>query len=53
MNNQPSEYWKGALAAYGFEFDEQMTLAARSFSAANLEPFNHFLRSGMAFRRIV
>lgn len=52
VNNQPADYWKGALAAIGFEFDEQLTALSRGFASANLDQWNHYRRAGLAFRRI-
>src|SRR5262245_45998341 len=33
VNNQTADYWKGALASIGFEFDEQTTALARGFAS--------------------
>jgi SAM-dependent methyltransferase len=51
VNNQPADYWKGALAAIGFQYDEQTTAMARGFASMNLDQWNHFRRSGLVFRR--
>ncbi len=51
VNNQPASYWKGALAATGFQYDHFLTMAARQQAALNPHPSNHFVRSGLAFRR--
>lgn len=51
VNNQTSDYWKGAMAAVGYEFDEVLTAQARGFASMNTDPYNHFRRSGLAFRR--
>lgn len=51
VNNQTADYWKGAFAAYGFEFDESLTAMTRAAASANTRPFNHYRRSGLAFRR--
>lgn len=51
VNNQTADYWKGAMAAIGYEFDELLTAQARGFSTMNTSPYNHFRRSGLAFRR--
>lgn len=51
VNNQTPSYWRGALAATGFLFDRHLTMAAREQAARNPHPSNHFVRSGMAFRR--
>ena len=51
VNNQPADYWRGAMAAVGYEFDELLTAQSRGFASMNLDPYNHFRRSGLAFRR--
>jgi hypothetical protein len=51
VNNQPGDYWKGAFAANGFEFDEGLTAMTKAAAAANGSVFNHYRRSGLAFRR--
>ena len=51
VNNQTGDYWKGAMAAIGYEFDEVLTAQARGLASANEDPYNHFRRSGLAFRR--
>lgn len=52
VNNQTADYWKGALASIGFEFDAQLTQLTRGFASANTSPWNHYRRSGLAFRRL-
>jgi len=51
VNNAESSYWKGVFAANGFEFDEGLTAMTRALSSKNERPFNHYRRSGLAFRR--
>jgi len=51
VNNQPADYWRGALAAVGYEYDEVLTFQARRLAGLNDDPYNHFRRSGLAFRR--
>jgi len=51
VNNQPADYWKGALAAIGYQYDHALTGQARGFASTNTDPHNHFRRSGLAFRR--
>lgn len=51
VNCQDSSYWKGAMAAYGYVFDEVMTEQTRGYAAMNTNPHNHYVRSGLAFRR--
>lgn len=51
VNCQPADYWKGVLSAAGFDFDETLTEAAREMAGMNPDPYNHFKRSGLAFRR--
>ena len=51
VNNQPAEYWRGVFAGAGFEFDAGLTAMTRAASSANTRTFNHYRRSGLAFRR--
>jgi SAM-dependent methyltransferase len=51
VNCRESEYWMGALAAIGYHFDDGLTRQARAIAALNPNPWNHFKRSGLAFRR--
>lgn len=51
VNCQPSSYWRGAMASIGFEFDQSLTTMAKSHAALNTNPWNHFVRSGLAFSR--
>lgn len=50
VNCQPSVYWIGAMEANGFIHDEALTAETRRLAALNLSPWNHYTRSGMAFR---
>jgi SAM-dependent methyltransferase len=52
VNCQPKPYWCGALAAVGYFLDEKLTEQSRRLAAINTDPYNHFLRSGLAFRRV-
>lgn len=51
VNCRSDDYWKGVFAAAGFEFDEGLTAMTRALSSKNERPFNHYRRSGLAFRR--
>jgi hypothetical protein len=51
VNCQSADYWRGALAAVGYQLDEQLTAQARALASINTSPYNHFRRSGMAFTR--
>lgn len=51
VNCQPADYWKGALAAVGYRYDDTLTEQTRRLAALNTNPYNHYLRSGLAFRR--
>ena len=51
VNCRTADYWKGVLAAIGFSFDEQLTSVTRELAAINDNPYNHYRRSGLAFRR--
>lgn len=51
VNCQTSDYWKGALAAIGYRFDQMLTTQARLMSSLNASPWNHFHRAGLVFVR--
>jgi SAM-dependent methyltransferase len=51
VNCQPREYWVKKLAAIGYEYVPLLTSAARRLAQANPDPWNHFARSGLAFKR--
>lgn len=52
VNLQPGSYWQGAMAAIGYQLDFQLTSATRMWAGKNTDPWNHYVRSGMAFRRV-
>jgi SAM-dependent methyltransferase len=51
VNCKSADYWKGVFAAHGFEFDDSLTGMSRAVASANTRVFNHYRRSGLAFRR--
>ena len=51
VNCRDAEYWKGFMTAAGFEYDYPLSLVTRELAKKNTDPHNHYLRSGMAFRR--
>lgn len=51
VNCRSDDYWEGVFAAHGFEFDASLTAMTRALASANPRPFNHYRRSGLAFRR--
>ena len=51
VNCQTADYWKGAMAAIGYAYDEILTATTRELARANPDPHNHYVRSGLAFRR--
>jgi cyclopropane fatty-acyl-phospholipid synthase-like methyltransferase len=51
VNCQRPEYWLGAMASVGYFKDQELTDITRSLAAVNPSPWNHYVRSGMAFRR--
>lgn len=53
VNTRGPEYWKGAMAAYDFQYDDVLTRATRELARANESPYNHYARSGLAFLRAV
>lgn len=50
VNCQPPEYWRGYMAAAGLRYSKGMTQKTREIAAANTNEYNHYVRSGMAFR---
>ena len=52
VNCRDAEYWKGFFAALGFQYDASATIDARIEAAKNDNPYNHFRRSGMVFRKV-
>jgi SAM-dependent methyltransferase len=53
VNCRDAEYWKGFFAALGFQYDASATMDARIEAAKNQNPYNHFRRSGMVFRKVI
>lgn len=51
VNNQTADYWKEQLALIGYVFDDDLTKQARVIARTNPDPNNHFVRSGLCFRR--
>src|SRR3990172_2500391 len=51
VNCRTADYWKGFMAAAGLEYSQGMTDKTRELAALNPDQYNHFLRSGLAFRR--
>lgn len=51
VNCKPSEYWVDAISTIGYEVDQKLTEQTRRLAAINQNPWNHYVRSGLAFRR--
>ena len=51
VNNQNWEYWMGAMASIGYFLDRELTRKTRELASLNDNQWNHYRRSGMAFRR--
>lgn len=51
VNCREAEYWRGFFAAFGFHEDAELTRLTRAVSRVNLDPWNHFCRSGMVLVR--
>jgi hypothetical protein len=51
VNCRTSDYWVGAMAAIGYALDQGLTVTTRELAAANHSPWNHYVRSGLAFVR--
>jgi SAM-dependent methyltransferase len=52
VNCRDAEYLKGFFAALGFQYDPGATIDARIEAAKNDNPYNHFRRAGMVFRKV-
>jgi SAM-dependent methyltransferase len=52
VNCRDAEYWRGFFAALGFQYDPGATIDARIEAAKNDNPYNHFKRAGMVFRKV-
>jgi SAM-dependent methyltransferase len=53
VNCRPPEYWARMMSAAGFQLDPRLTATTRELARANGNPYNHYVRSGLAFRRWV
>ncbi len=51
VNCRTADYWIGALAAIDYEIDVMLTQTTRALARFNPSPWNHYARSGLAFRR--
>lgn len=51
VNCRISEYWRGAMAAIGYRYDQILTAHTRGRASSNKSPYNHYIRSGTAFVR--
>jgi SAM-dependent methyltransferase len=50
VNCRWPDYWRGAMAAAGYELDVALTETTRALARFNPNPWNHYARSGLAFR---
>lgn len=51
VNLHFSPYWVDRLRTVGLEWDEPLTVLTRKLAGVNPSPWNHFVRSGLAFRK--
>lgn len=51
VNCRTSDYWIGVMAANRYRLDRMMVEDTRRLAALNSDPHNHFVRTGLAFRR--
>ena len=52
VNCRTQDYWQGVMAAVGYVLDEELTEASRAMAGPDDSAWwNHFWRSGLAFRR--
>lgn len=52
VNERHASYWIERIEALGFRYDPRLTAATRYLSVSNETPWNHYLHSGLAFRRL-
>lgn len=52
VNCQAPTYWIEMLSTIGYRLDVQLSDQTRRLAAINQNPWNHYLRSGLAFRRV-
>jgi SAM-dependent methyltransferase len=52
VNCQWAGYWIERLLRYGYDLDKDLTNQTRAISRSNTSPWNHYARSGLAFRRV-
>lgn len=50
VNCRPQDYWLGFMAAAGLEYSPGLTAKTRELASLNDDQYNHFKRSGLAFR---
>lgn len=51
VNLHYAPYWAERFATFGLHLDEALTEETRRLAAVNPSPWNHYRRSGLAFRR--
>lgn len=52
VNCQPADYWIDVMWQAGYWHDFDLTFWTRALAGKNLSPWNHYVRSGLAFRRV-
>lgn len=52
VNCRTQDYWIGVMASIGFHHELMLSARARAMAATNKDPYNHFARSGMVFKRL-
>lgn len=51
VNCRNPEYWSNWFGLLGYRLDEMLTAQCRALAQLNPSPYNHFVRSGLCFRR--
>lgn len=51
VNCRTPDYWQGFFTGIGFTFDRELTRQTKLMARKNTHPLNHYVRSGLAFRR--
>lgn len=52
VNCKDPYYWVTIMREAGFKLDAELTIQTRKLSEHNQSPWNHYLRSGLAFNRL-
>ena len=51
VNCQPASYWVQKMREIGYTLNSELTIKTRELAGKNTSPWNHYVRSGLAFER--